>query len=148
MKDPGFQPADPRPMEAPRERRPRHFPRSGRLLLVAVLLFMAFVGFTGFFAGVVMLGVTQERAWGWPALGCLAGFALARALVFVLADALTCPLCHGTVMKERRCRKHDDAFRLWPLSYRASAVLSVLGRGMFRCMYCGTLWRLGRKRRE
>lgn len=148
MKHPGFQPANPRPIEAPRERRARHFPRSGRLLLVALLLFMALAGFAGFVAGVVALAMTQNRFWGWPALGGLAVFAVARFLAFLLSEALTCPLCHGTVMRERSCRKHDDAFRLRPLSYRASAVLSVLTRGTFRCMYCGTLWRLGRKRRE
>lgn len=146
MKNPGFLPAEPRPIESPRARRARHFPRSGRLLLVALLLMLSGVGLLAFLAGVVGLGLTQLPLWGWLALGGIGLFAFTRSLVFILADALTCPLCHGTVMKLRNCRKHDQAFRLWPLSHRASAVLSLLLTFGFRCMYCGTPYRLGRRR--
>lgn len=148
MKDPGFQPAEPRPIEAPRERRVRHFPRSGRLLLVALLLALAFTAFLAFLAGIGALWVTQNRDWGWLALGGLGLFAIARGIVFIIGDALTCPLCHGTVMRERRCHKHADAFRIWPLSHRTSAVISLLTTLGFRCMYCGTAYRLGRRGRN
>jgi hypothetical protein len=148
MKDPGFQPAEPRPIEAPRERRARHFPRSGRLFIVAVLMIVALVASLVFLAGLAALLVTQDRDWGWLALGGLGGVVLARGIVFILSEALNCPLCHGAVMRVRHCHKHADAFRLWPLSHRASAVLSLLTTFGFRCMYCGTAYRLGRRRRS
>ena len=148
MKDPGFQPAEPRPIEAPRERRVRHFPRSARLLLVAVLLAFSLMSFLIFITALGALLVTQNRDWGWLALAGLGLFAIARGIVFIIGDALTCPLCHGTVMRERRCHKHADAFRLWPLSHRASAVISLLTTLGFRCMYCGTAYRLGRRSRN
>jgi hypothetical protein len=41
-----------------------------------------------------------------------------------------------------RCHKHVNAQRLPPLTYRATAVLAVLFTLSFRCMYCGTRFRL------
>lgn len=149
MKDPGFRPADPLPPQAPRERRARHFPRSARLLLVALLMLVAATGFLAFVVGVVgMLVMKQQDLWGWLALAGLGVLVVSRVVAFFLADMLTCPLCHGSVMKARRCHKHADAFRLWPLSYRASAALSLLTTFGFRCMYCGTSFRLGRRRSQ
>jgi predicted RNA-binding Zn-ribbon protein involved in translation (DUF1610 family) len=148
MKQPGFQASEPKPIEITRTRRARGYHRPGRLLLVALLLLLAFLSFLAVIAGVAMMFVTDVREWGWLALAGLGLFALSRAAVFMLASALNCPLCHGTVMHEKRCRKHDDAFRLWPLSYRASAVLSLLFTASFRCMYCGTAWRLRRTTRD
>jgi hypothetical protein len=148
MKQPGFQASDPQPIESNRVRRARGYHRPRRLLLVALLLVLAFAGAVGFIWGVAAMLLTDVRDWGWLALAGLGVFVLARIAVFVLASALSCPLCHGTVMHEKRCRKHEDAFRLGPLSYRASAVLSLLFTGSFRCMYCGTLWRLRRTSRE
>ncbi|MES2596592.1 MAG: hypothetical protein V4662_14705 [Verrucomicrobiota bacterium] len=148
MKDPGFRAADPLPSQAPRERRKRHFPRSAKLFVVAVLMFTAFLGFLAFVAGVIGMAATQAPMWGWLALSGLGTFVVSRVAVFFMADTLNCPLCHGAVMKERRCRKHEDSFRLWPLSHRASAVLSLLITFGFRCMYCGTSYRLGRRRSQ
>jgi hypothetical protein len=148
MKDPGFRPADPLPSQAPRERRKRHFPRSARLFVVALLMLAAFLGFLAFAAGVAGMMLTRQQTWGWLALLGLGVFVTSRVIVFFMADSLNCPLCHGAVMKVRRCRKHDDAFRLWPLSHRASAVLSLLTTFSFRCMYCGTSYRLGRRRSQ
>ncbi len=123
-------------------RRPRGFHRPGRLVVVALLLLVAMGGFATFGFGVVEMMHLGEPTWGWVALGGMAVFALARLGVFLLSRSLTCPLCHGPVMQERRCRKHADAFRLWPLSYRASAVLALLCTAAFRCMYCGTGFRM------
>lgn len=148
MKKPGFEAADPQPIEAPRTRRARAFHRRGRLVLVALLLVLAFVGFIAFALGVVEMLRTQNRDWGWVALTGLGIFVLTRLVVFVLAGTLSCPLCHGTVMHEKRCHKHRDALRIGPLSYRASAVLSLLFTGTFRCIYCGTPWRLRRSTRD
>lgn len=148
MKQPGFQAAEPQPLETNRSRRARSYYRPGRLLLVAFLLLLAFVGFVAFGVGIVQMLGSDDPQWGWLALGGVGLFTLSRITVFFLASSLTCPLCHGTVMHERRCRKHEKAFRLWPLSHRASAVLSLLTTASFRCMYCGTAFRLRRSARD
>ena len=118
MKQPGFQASDPQPLESSRVRRARGYHRPGRLLLVALLLVLAFAGAVGFIWGVAAMLLTDDRERGWLALAGLGVFVLARVAVFMLASALSCPLCHGTVMLEKRCRKHEDAFRLGPLSHR------------------------------
>lgn len=148
MKQPGFQAAEPQPLETNRSRRARSYHRPGRVLLVAFLLLLAFVGFVAFGIGVVQMTRSDDPQWGWLALGGLGLFTLSRITVFFLASSLTCPLCHGTLMHERRCRKHEKAFRLKPLSYRASAVISLLTTTTFRCMYCGTAYRLRRSSRD
>jgi hypothetical protein len=148
MKQPGFQASEPKPLEAPRIRSARGYHRLGRLLQVVLLLTLAFFGSLAFLIGAAGLMLTEKPLWGWLALGGLGTFTVCRVSVFVLSKTLTCPLCHGTVMHEKRCRKHANAFRIWPLSYRASAVISILFTASFRCMYCGTPWRLQRTSRH
>lgn len=108
----------------------------------ALLLFTAFVAFIGFawFAGELLL--TGERMCGFLALGSLGVFGSARVLAFLNNRHLTCTLCHGTLLHEKRCRKHAGATRIPGLSYRAATVVKTLFTGGFRCMYCGTHYRL------
>lgn len=131
-------------MDPPRVRRARAFNRPGALIVVALFLLLAFVAFITFGVSLAMLMTSGEAQWGIYALCGLGVFAISRAVVFALSRSLTCPLCHGTVMHEKRCRKHAEAFRLRPFSYRASVVLSLLCSLTFRCMYCGTGFRLKR----
>jgi len=125
-----------------RTRRSRTFHYPGRVLLVVSLLFISFVGFAIFLlTGLAMLW-NGDRQLGLYAVGSLAVMALARLLVFVLARSLNCSLCYGPVMHEKACRKHRDALRLPLLSHRTSAAVSAACTGSFRCMYCGTPYRL------
>ncbi|MCB1210533.1 MAG: hypothetical protein KDK97_14480 [Verrucomicrobiales bacterium] len=45
-------------------------------------------------------------------------------------------------MHEKRCHKHSEAQRLPLMGYRGTVVLAVLFTLGFRCMYCGTPYRL------
>jgi len=131
------------PVPAPaRTRRSRHHPRSLAIACGACLLFLAFACFIGFawFTGELIL--SGDRSHGILALSLLAGFGLARLLAFLNNRHLSCTLCHGTLLHEKRCRKHADATRIPGLSYRAATALRVLCTGSFRCMYCGTPYRL------
>lgn len=125
-----------------RVRRARAFHRPWRLWLVSLLLLVAFLAFTGFASCAVALAMEGDRVWGVASLASLGLFLLARGTAWVLAQRLHCTLCHCTVMSEKRCHKHADAARIPPLSYRATAVLQVLLTLGFRCMYCGTRFRL------
>jgi hypothetical protein len=148
MKQPGFQASEPKPLETSRTRRARGYHRPGRLLIVALLLALSYLSLFAVAGGLAGMVMTGAKSWGWLGLAGLGIFVLARFSVFMLSSALNCPLCHGPVMHERRCRKHEHAFRLWPLSYRASAVVSLIFTAGFRCMYCGTAWRLRRTSRD
>ncbi len=128
--------------EGLRTRRSRHFQRAGRLASVALLLTIAFLGFVVFVVGSLNLILADHRGSGVAALIGLGVFGIARLFSFLLSRSLTCPLCHGPVVHEKRCHKHSDAQRLPLMSYRGTVVLSVLFTLGFRCMYCGTPYRL------
>lgn len=133
------------PAAAPtRVRRARAFPRPVRFIIVSLLLLIAFLGFTAFVGFAALLVLDGSRHLGVWALAGFGAFAAARISAFVLGRRLTCPLCHGTVLHAKSCRKHAEASKLPLLSHRASVVMTALGTGIFRCMYCGTPFRLKR----
>lgn len=125
-----------------RVRRSRAFHRPARMLIVSMLLMIGFLAFCGFLGFAIALPITDNRMFGIGSLACLAGFIITRLSAFVLSSHLHCGLCHGTVMSDNKCRKHVDAARIPPLSYRGTAVVSTLFSLSFRCMYCGTPYRL------
>jgi hypothetical protein len=128
--------------EPAKGRRSRHHPRSLAVAYGAFLLFFAFACFIGFAWFTAKLLLTADRTDGILALSLLAGFGIARLLAFLNNRHLSCTLCHGTILHEKRCRKHANANCIPGLSYRAATVASVLCTGNFRCMYCGTPYRL------
>lgn len=128
--------------EPQKVRRSRHHPRSFSVVCGALLLFLAFACFIGFTWFSAKLLLTGDRFFGILALSLLAGFGFARLLAYFNNRHLSCSLCHGTILHEKRCRKHANASRFPGLSYRAATATSVLCTGNFRCMYCGTPYRL------
>ena len=125
-----------------RVRRSHGYHRPWRIWIVSLLLLLSFITFCGFLVLALALPVTDSRTIAIGSLVCLLVFVGARLGAFALSRDVQCGLCHGTVMSEKKCRKHVDAVRIRPLSYRATAVLSVLFTLSFRCMYCGTRFRL------
>lgn len=80
----------------------------------------------------------------WARLSVVSLVTLCISLVVSLSISLTrhCPLCHGTPLHSRHCPKHRLASR-WPFfTYRATVVIRILTTLSFRCMYCGTPFRL------
>ena len=137
-----FQAAEPVPLETSRVRKARQYPRPGRIWMVSLVLALSWIGLMTFVvSGCLLLGQGAAH-YGWLALSGLGLFVGMRVVGFLFAQRLHCTLCHGTVLQEKRCHKHAEAQRIPPLSYRSSAVLSVLFTGTFRCMYCGTPYRL------
>jgi hypothetical protein len=109
------------------------------------MLFLSFLSFASFLIFGALMFIKADRPLGIFSLGALAVFVITRALAFFWSRQLTCPLCHGTILAERRCRKHEAARKLPLLSYRAAAVLGILFTLGFRCMYCGTAYRLWKR---
>jgi hypothetical protein len=104
--------------------------------------FISWLGLVGFISIAAAMLITGSRAWGIASLVACSIFIVSRLLAFLLSRHLCCPLCMGKVMGSVRCHKHVNAQRLPPLTYRATAVLAVLFTLSFRCMYCGTRFRL------
>ena len=125
-----------------RVRKARHFPRSLKLYFGAMCLFLSGMALLGFAWQLGLLIWSGERAHGFWAIGLFAFFLVARLMATVISHQLHCPLCHGTVMHERSCRKHAEAVKLPGLTYRATMVVQALFTFHFSCMYCGTPYRL------
>ena len=109
------------------------------IAFIRLLALGALVCFGYFF---VKLMLTREAELGYYALGFLGLFVTLRLVAFVKAHHLNCPLCHGTVLQANTCHKHRDAHRIPVIGYVWTAILDVLLKAHFRCMYCGTPYRL------
>jgi hypothetical protein len=57
-----------------------------------------------------------------------------------------CPLCLGTPLMNTGALAHKRSFALRPLSHGFTAVLNIACTQKFRCMYCGTVYDLLKKR--
>ena len=125
-----------------RVRRARPFRRPVHLWFAALLFLCSYVALIAFVALALRMFVEGDRQQGVLALSCLAGFVAFRLMGAWKAASLSCSLCHGGVLQDKRCRKHANAKRLPFVGYRPLLVLSALFTLRFTCMYCGTLYRL------
>lgn len=125
-----------------RVRRARPFRRPLRMWFAALLMLCAYAALVAFAVFATRMFLTGDRAQGMIALGTLGGYVLLRLLAAWHAAKLTCPLCHGGVLQEKRCRKHRDAKRLPIFGYRPLVVLSTVFTARFTCTYCGSPFRL------
>ena len=120
--------------------RPPH--RPGELLLVLLLNILCWITAGGVIAMGILHWQTQEKQWLLIALGALALHMVFRIWRYTFSLRVRCPLCHGTPLHVKRCGKHRSANKFLFFGYRASTALSMLFRGRFNCMYCGTPYRL------
>lgn len=129
-----------------RTQQPRVWRGQIRLAFLCLFSVSTWVSFIwGLYAGMRLLLNTADRSWERPILISSILFAVSLLLSLYLSAITRCPLCHGTPFVEKRCRKHKLAFRLPGFTYRASAIIHLITRGFFRCMYCSTPYRFGRK---
>jgi hypothetical protein len=64
---------------------------------------------------------------------------------FIKRRSVRCPLCKGTPLYDSGAVKNARAYRLPPLNYGNTAVLSILFLNRFRCMYCSTSYDMLKK---
>jgi uncharacterized membrane protein YciS (DUF1049 family) len=108
----------------------------------SALFVLAYVAMVAFVLLGVRMAVQGDRSLGYVALACLGGFVLLRVCATWYAAGLTCNLCHGEVLRSRRCTKHARASKFPLLSYRMTVVLQTVFTLRFTCMYCGSPFRL------
>jgi hypothetical protein len=130
------------PPAVQRVRKPRHFSRPVAAWFTALLLSFSMVAFVAFVYFGLEMYLKGQPEIGYHALIALGTATLLRLVAAYHASKLVCNLCHGTVLREKRCLKHHEASK-WPLlGYSKSAALSILFCWNFTCMYCGTAYRL------
>ena len=129
-----------------RTQKPRVWRGQVRLLLIVLLSVITYLSLPATLYFTFRLVTDPGKQWEPWAIGALIAFVSSLVLGLVLSALTKCSLCHGTPLQTRKCRKHTIANKLPFLSYRASAVLHILFTGKFRCMYCSTPFRIGRKK--
>jgi predicted RNA-binding Zn-ribbon protein involved in translation (DUF1610 family) len=125
-----------------RVRRARPFRRPVRMWFAALLFLASYAALITFMVLAARMFISGDRTQGVVALSTLGGFVALRLLAMWQATVLTCPLCHGGVLQEKRCRKHGNAKRLPFFGYRPLVVLSTVFTARFTCVYCGSPFRL------
>jgi len=146
----GYLPADgsyphPRLTAMAKKLRARPFHRPGRFLPVLLLQILGVALLV--VAIIFLIKVFAEggsKIHGMIFIGFLFGAIFVTIIRRVLEAKITCPLCHGTVLRPQRCRKHKNARRFPLFTHRATAVIELLTKMKFTCMYCGTPFRLKR----
>jgi hypothetical protein len=128
------------------KQRRRSCPQSARFFGAACCFLILWLSVAALITSLVMITMGYHEPW--TAL-CL--WATAAAIGSFTASLITslnakCPLCLGTPLHSRHgCRKHRLADR-WPLlTRRATVILRIVTALSFRCMYCGTPFRLFKK---
>jgi small-conductance mechanosensitive channel len=130
------------PETVQRVRRARHFMSPRRAWFGALLLVLAMfllVAFAYFAAGLFLTG---DRLMGYYALVSIVSWLVLKLGALWLTHQLRCNLCHGTILREKRCKKHHDGTKLPLLGYALSAAVAIVTTLHFSCMFCGTPYRL------
>ena len=128
-----------------RTQKPRVWRGQGRLIVNALLALTTYLALPATLYFTARLVMEPGAGWERWALGSLVALLGSLVVGIVLSAMTKCALCHGTPLLGKSCRKHQLANKLPLLTYRASTILHLLFTGRFRCMFCSTPFRLGRK---
>lgn len=126
--------------------KPRPFHHPGRFVAGVLLNLGCWLAAIWCIAMGVVYWRTDDKKWLMWALVALVAHIVFRIFRYTNGLRTHCPLCHGTPLHEKRCRKHRLANKFLFFDHRTSTVLSFLTRGHFSCMYCGTPFRLRRSK--
>ncbi len=128
-----------------RTQKPRVWKGQFRLIIVALLALVTYAAVPATIYFTVRHFVHPDQNWQPAALASLIALVVSLVIGTVLSATTKCALCHGSPLMGKNCRKHVLANKIPFLTYRASTLLHVLFTGRFRCMFCSTPFRLGRK---
>jgi hypothetical protein len=117
-----------------------------RLLQIALLALITYLSLPATLYFTCRLLLDPGKGWEHWTVAGLITFTGSLVLGLLLSATTRCSLCHGTPLLGKNCRKHTIANKLPFLTYRASAILHLIFTGRFRCMFCSTPFRLGRKK--
>ena len=85
---------------------------------------------------------SQRPLFGLPLLAVIIIGIGCRFALFSVGNHTRCPLCSGQIFHNKRCLKHERAVKYPLVSYMYSMVIDMYIRRSFRCMFCGTAFRL------
>lgn len=80
-------------------------------------------------------------------IGLFAFWVFLKLMYFFACKATTCPLCRAYHLQNGRSSKHKKAYKIFPLSYSSTAILTTVFNRCVRCMHCGVTFDLTKKYR-
>lgn len=78
-------------------------------------------------------------------VGCMVVLSGSWLASYVKRRKALCPLCKCTPFLDNLAHKHEHAYRIKPLNYGTTAILTTILFQRWRCMYCGTPFDLLKK---
>ncbi|MES2707214.1 MAG: hypothetical protein V4726_11500 [Verrucomicrobiota bacterium] len=127
---------------------PRVWRMQFRLLIIVLMALVTWISLPATVYFTVMLITNPSPAAKVHVVVSILALVVSYLAGLLVSASSKCSLCHSTPFLQRRHRKHPLANDLPLLTYRASAIVHLLLRGRFRCMYCSTPYRIGFKSRE
>ena len=85
---------------------------------------------------IITLGLILVVAWFFMRLMC-----------FFSGKYVTCPLCRASQLTSSKSNKHKKAYKIFPLSYATTAMMTAFFTACVRCMHCGVTFDLNKKHR-
>lgn len=125
--------------------RPRSFPQSLELLIGAICLLIVWLATLTALGSLILIFLGFSDPWTTVSIWALGVMVPSMAVALGISTTKKCPLCHCTPLHSRHCHKHRLANHWPPLTIRATTVIRILTTLSFRCMYCGTPFRLFKK---
>lgn len=113
-----------------------------RPFVMAVLSMLAFyLAIIGLAASITSFAITTKDLQNRAAyvIAAFMGISIfCWIFAYLMRRKANCPLCKCTPLLDNMAFKHQKARKVWPLNYGNTAVLSILFKQRWRCMYCGT----------
>lgn len=123
----------------------RSYGKSMELFCGALSIFVLWISTIATIVSLVMHVTGHGQPWAVLSIISLSTLVVSLIVSLAISLAKKCPLCHGPPLHSRFCRKHRLADCWPPFTHRATVVLRILTTLTFRCMYCGTPFRLFKK---
>jgi hypothetical protein len=123
-----------------RDRRP--------FVLAAVFWVLHFLALLILAASIVLFVQYANRVAMEAMLGALALVIITWVVAFFRRKAALCPMCKGTPLQSSGAAPHMHAAKLPGINHGLSAVLTIIFRQSFTCMYCGARFDLLKKRQR
>jgi archaellum biogenesis protein FlaJ (TadC family) len=80
-------------------------------------------------------------------LGIFFVWLITKLMFFFASKATTCPLCRASHFGNSKSVKHKKAYKIFPLSYLSTAVVTAILIRCVRCMHCGVTFDLNKTHR-
>ncbi|MGJ8657368.1 MAG: hypothetical protein ACSHX6_13045 [Akkermansiaceae bacterium] len=109
-------------------------------MVTVALLFLSLVTF-GF--GVL----EKDRNAIFAGIALFGAWLFMKLMYFFASKTTTCPLCRANHFANSKSSKHKKAFKVFPLSYASTSVMTAVLQRCVRCMHCGVTFDLTKKHR-